>query len=252
MTYHGHGRLGFCTAFWVWFSLLSPFSIGCLDDAKVEHEDDPRTGMDAGVPSASGDEDGGTSPSDDEDAATRDPIDEDDDSDSDDEPEADAGTADSDSDSESELVAGTAIEAGCSSAQPPADGMCGGYYCGVDADTLTAAFDPASRCGGDPAMACDGALTTAVAACARQVKAAMPFASNDALRPMIQACVYEDAELQAVPEDCLGCFLDVAACASDHCLFQCLAGDSEECDQCQLDNDCTVPVFDCGGLPNPF
>jgi hypothetical protein len=253
MTYAGRRRLRYGAALAVWFSLSST---ACLDDAKSERDGRKSTGMDAGQPPGS-DHDSGATVNDGEDAGSVDPTDGHDDS-NDPESDPDAGADDSDPDPDPdqepapELVLGTAIEAGCSSSQAPAGGMCGGYYCGVDEATVTAAIDPDAKCGGDPAMACSGSLTTAVAVCAREVKSAMPFASNDALRPMIQTCVYEDDEFEAVPDDCLGCFLDVAACASDHCLFQCLAGDSEECDQCQLDNGCTLPVFTCGGLPSPF
>jgi hypothetical protein len=92
-----------------------------------------------------------------------------------------------------------------------------------------------------------------VGTCARMVKSAMFAATNEQLRPMIQDCVYEDAEIKAaVPADCLNCTIDAAACASDNCLTSCLAGDSTTCDACRLKNNCDPVVFSCGGLPSPL
>jgi hypothetical protein len=205
---------------------LSWFAVGCLDDAKSDGKDQPGLTMDAG---AEPDEDSGASP---------------------DEPgsEGDGG----ESDVPSGAVAGTAILAECSSTQPPADGMCGGYYCGVDEATLTPVIDPESACGSDPAMVCSGELLGAVGACARMVKGAMPTASDETLRTMIEACVHDDPSFESVSLECLGCFLDAAACASEHCLVECLSGDNATCDLCEIENDCTRPVFACAGLPDPF
>lgn len=151
------------------------------------------------------------------------------------------------------LVAGTATAAGCSSYQRPANGMCGGYFCGVDQATLAKALDPGGECTSDAAFVCDGRLVNKVGECARRIKSQMVFASNDELRGPTQDCVYEDPEFNGkVPEQCLGCFLDAAICAGDKCLLQCLQGDSSMCDQCRLDNNCEQPVFPCTGLPSPL
>ena len=148
---------------------------------------------------------------------------------------------------------------GCSSYGAEADGLCGGYYCNVTEDEIMAAFTPGlGPCGMNPDIegtvrrACSGSLTARVGRCAREVKSANVLDSDAQLRVKIQACIYEDAEFTEVPAECLSCFLDAAQCASDHCLIQCLAGDSAACDTCRLENGCNQPVPTCAGLPNPF
>ena len=155
-----------------------------------------------------------------------------------------------------EMIAGTAGT--CTTYGLPENGMCGGIYCNVDLELLTQAFaeNPAkpNGCGTVPAeLACSGLTARTVAACARKIKSANPVDSNDMLRPKVRACVFEEAELQAkMPESCLECYLDAAACSSDNCLVECLPGDSTFCDQCRLDKGCSLPVADCTGFPNPF
>ena len=117
---------------------------------------------------------------------------------------------------------------------------------------FTAAIDPDAVCGGDPALSCSSALVGVLGQCARDAKGAMPSASDEELRPLIEACVNEDARFEDLATDCLSCFLDATACASENCLVECLAGDSPACDRCQIESGCTLPVFACGGLPNPF
>ena len=149
------------------------------------------------------------------------------------------------------LVKGTG--ASCSSYGTPMNGKCGGYYCGVDQATLQKAVDPSAKCGGDVDLLCSNKVVIAVGMCARQIKSAMPLATNDELRPMVQACVFEDAEIKMkTSPECLNCTIDAAACAGDNCLIQCLAGDSAQCDSCRKMNNCEMPVFTCGGLPAPF
>jgi hypothetical protein len=150
-------------------------------------------------------------------------------------------------------VAGSAVRAGCSSYQPPGNGMCGGYFCGVTEAILEQESTPNAKCSSTAAFKCEGRIVLVVGACARRIKSAMPFASNDQLRPMIRDCIYEDAEIkQMVQAECLDCFIDAAQCAGDNCLVECLAGDSASCDACRRDNNCEQPVFPCTGLPNPF
>jgi hypothetical protein len=149
------------------------------------------------------------------------------------------------------LVAGTGTS--CASYATPANGKCGSYYCNVDLPTLTMAIDPATACGKDPEFTCNGNLVIAVGTCARQVKSENLLDSNDALRPKVEACVYEDPVIkQKVAPECLGCFIGAAICAGDNCLTQCLAGDSPGCDACRKQANCEAPVFTCGGLPTPF
>jgi hypothetical protein len=150
-------------------------------------------------------------------------------------------------------VAGSALAAGCSSYQLPANGMCGGYYCGVTEETLARESNPAAKCLGTAAFKCEGRIVLVVGTCARRFKSSMPFATNAELRPMIRDCVFEDAEIaQMVQADCLSCFIDAAQCAGDNCLIECLSGDSASCDSCRIQNNCEQPVFPCSGLPNPF
>jgi hypothetical protein len=149
------------------------------------------------------------------------------------------------------LVAGTGTK--CASYATPANGKCGTYYCGVDLATLSMALDPSTMCGKDADFTCNGNLVPAVGTCARRVKSENLFDSNDALRPKVEACVYEDAVIkEKVPNACLACFINAAICAGDNCLTQCLAGDSPGCDSCRKQNNCEAPVFSCAGLPSPF
>lgn len=149
------------------------------------------------------------------------------------------------------LVMGTGVN--CSSYGAPANGKCGGYFCGVDLATLQKAVDPMAKCGSDIDLLCRNAVITAVGNCARQVKSQMPFASNDELRPMIESCVFQDAEIKAnTTPECLACTITAAQCAGDMCLAECLAGDSAQCDTCRKMNNCDQPVFACGGLPSPL
>ena len=149
------------------------------------------------------------------------------------------------------LVAGTGTS--CASYATPMNGKCGSYYCNVDLPTLTMAIDPMTVCGKDPEFTCNGNLVIAVGTCARQVKSENLLDSNDALKPKVEACVYEDAVIkQKVAPECLSCFIGAAICAGDNCLTQCLAGDSPGCDACRKQNNCEAPVFSCGGLPTPF
>jgi hypothetical protein len=135
----------------------------------------------------------------------------------------------------------------------PANGKCGGYFCGVDLETLEKAVDPMAKCGGDVDLLCRNSVITAVGTCARQVKSQMPAATNEVLRPMVEACVFQDAEIKEnVTSDCLGCTITAAECAAANCLGECLAGDSAICDSCRKMNDCDQPMFACGGIPSPL
>lgn len=148
---------------------------------------------------------------------------------------------------------------GCNSYGAEANGMCAGYYCNVTEEEILAAFTPGlgpcsmnADIAGTVRRSCSGSLTTRVGRCAREVKSANVFDSDEQLRVKIQACIYEEPEFAEVPTECVSCFLDAAQCASDNCLIQCLAGDSAACDSCRLENNCNQPVPTCGGLPSPF
>lgn len=144
----------------------------------------------------------------------------------------------------------------CQSYTPPANGMCAGWFCGVNEETLAKAIDPMSECGGDAAMLCSGAVPEAVGQCARELKTSMAGATDEELRPLIEQCVYQaNPEIQEkTPQKCLACTIDVAQCAGqiDTCLFSCLSGNSPECDTCRLQNNCDQMVFPCLGLPSPI
>lgn len=141
----------------------------------------------------------------------------------------------------------------CHSYTEPTDGKCQGWFCGVTEEKLMEVVDPKAKCGGNVPLLCKGSVPIAVGKCARQIKAANFNKSNDELRPLVRDCVYEDAAIKdAVPEDCLNCTIDAAACAADNCLPQCIGGDSETCDTCRRDAGCDQSVFSCGGLPPPI
>lgn len=146
----------------------------------------------------------------------------------------------------------------CSTYGLPTNGKCGGVYCAVEPALLERAFQELTNrpngCNTVPSdLACSGLTARVTAACARKIKSANALASNAELRPKIQACVYEDAEIKAkMPPTCLSCYLDSATCSGDNCLIECLGGDSPSCDKCRLDKGCSRPVADCTGFPNPL
>jgi hypothetical protein len=167
-------------------------------------------------------------------------------------PEAGTGEAGmSSTGPDASLVTGTGSM--CSSYVMPENGKCGGYFCGVDLATLQEAVDPMAKCGGDADILCRNAVITAVGHCARQEKGKNPAAPNEQLTPLVEACVFQDAELkEKVTSDCLACTITAAECAADNCLGECLAGDSAVCDSCRKMNNCDQPVFECGGIPSPL
>ncbi|MDD9941996.1 MAG: hypothetical protein OXU20_13205, partial [Myxococcales bacterium] len=121
-------------------------------------------------------------------------------------------------------------------------------------------LDPNGACGannnaGGVAQVCDGGLVIVVGDCARTIKSQPQnlFSDNETLKPLVAQCVYEDPQFtDTLSMECLGCFLDVALCAGNLCLPQCLSGNTPECDQCRKDNNCEQPLFPCAGLPNPL
>jgi len=161
------------------------------------------------------------------------------------------GTSDEDAGTPSDALKGTGAE--CHSYTEIEGDKCQGWYCGVTEAELAAVVNPKARCGGDVGLLCKGTVTTKVGECAREKKFENLSASNDELRPLVRDCAYEDEVIKEnVPEDCLNCIIDVAACAADNCIQQCLSGDSEGCDSCRIMNNCDPQVFSCGQLPSPF
>ena len=153
-------------------------------------------------------------------------------------------------------IAGTAPKNACTSTTPAEDGMCSSHFCGITAEQLGAAMDPESPCGA-PEQACEqgGTLAKKVTDCSIEEKSKINNLgkTNEQLRPLVQACVYKDAEIkQTVTTECLGCFLDVAECAGEKCLTDCLVGTASQCDACRIRNGCEQPLFACAGLPNPL
>jgi hypothetical protein len=162
-----------------------------------------------------------------------------------------SGTGGSSSGPGSDVLLGTGDN--CSSYKPAEGDKCAGWFCGVSEAELTAAVDPKAICGGNVPLLCKGSVVEKVGVCARRLKAENFTATNDVLRPLVRDCVYEDADIKAaVPENCLDCTINAAACAADNCLAQCIGGDSATCDTCRRTAKCDQSVFDCGGLPPPI
>jgi hypothetical protein len=168
------------------------------------------------------------------------------------------GDGDNTGPSAREQIAGTGTANNCSTYGLPNGGNCGGIYCAIDEDLLSRALSETpsfpNGCGAVPAdLICSGITARTVAACARKEKSAAPLAPNSELRPKIQTCVLQEAEIAAkMPTSCLSCYLDSAECSGDNCLIDCLGGDSPTCDKCRLDKGCSRPVADCTGFPNPL
>ena len=152
------------------------------------------------------------------------------------------------------VVGGSATKNMCLSYTKPMGDKCGGYFCGVTQDQIAAEMPADTLCGASAAEgACNNKLPTLLASCARDIKSGSPLASNDELKPMIQACVFKDADIKAkTPQPCMDCFLTAATCAGDKCLVECLTGDSKECDACRATNKCDTTVFTCANVVSPF
>ncbi len=153
------------------------------------------------------------------------------------------------------LIKGSAMRAGCSSYQArEGDNQCAGYYCGVSKKTIENELKSGSgKCNPTAEDVCAGTVTTRVAKCARETKSNPLNAldSDAVIREKTLACVKMAPEIDS-SDECLGCFLDAAQCASNNCLTQCLTGDSPNCDTCRINNNCNQPVPLCAGLPSPF
>ena len=164
--------------------------------------------------------------------------------------DGDTGGGDGDAAS---MISGSAEAAGCQSFTAQTDSTCYGFYCGISKETLASAVLSSRKCDYPVEDACAGLLSTKVGSCARTVKSQNIFASEADIRTKTGECVYEDAKLKStVSMGCLDCYLDAAMCASKHCVTQCLSGDSKNCDECRLKNNCNQPVPGCAGLPSPF
>ncbi|MFT3923413.1 MAG: hypothetical protein QM778_12835 [Myxococcales bacterium] len=128
-----------------------------------------------------------------------------------------------------------------------ASGMCYGFFCGTNSNSIKAGLTPGAVCGSDPEVwiACDGEATRTVATCARE-NATMPD-----FNASTKACARRNTKLDVVDDACLDCYIASALCARDKCLVECLSGDSVECDTCREDQGCTPGYYTCGGLPDP-
>jgi hypothetical protein len=248
---------------WIIATILLAIAGACVSGANLENDDGSSsqkadagtTKRDAGKPSASNDDDEGgddeevTDEGEDDGSYDESPVDAGVKSDG---GKSDAGKADAGS--ALSAIKGSAKKAGCSSTQAAEDGMCSSHFCGITEEQLASASDPESVCG-PPATACEegGRLAKSVTDCSIQVKATNFGKTNEQLRPLVQACVYKDAEIKAkVNTECLGCFLAVAECAGEKCLVECLTGSPAVCDKCRIDKGCEAPLFECAGLPNPL
>jgi len=258
--------------------------VGCTETASIDNDRKGSTLKDAGTSNDDDDQSDDSSSSDDDDSSSSDDdsssSDDDssssddgsDDSSDDETPTLDAGTRDAGRDASTgadagrdastgsgtdagkpatSTIAGSATKAKCSSYGEPKNGMCGSYYCGVTQEQIMSEL-PADTLCPDPVRVCDGGLVKAVGDCARSTKAANLTATNAQLKPKVQACVQKNPEFADLQVECIGCFLDVALCAGDKCLLECLVGDSAGCDSCRMKNNCEKPVFSCAKLPSPF
>lgn len=145
-------------------------------------------------------------------------------------------------------VEGTAQEAQCHETSDTRDeGGCYSFYCGTNSNSIKAGATSSAACGSDAEVyyACDGATTRKVSDCARL----------NALRPDPSAatrdCVREDSKLDVITNACLDCYVKSADCAREFCVSECLAGNSDACDQCRQENGCTPDFYKCAGLPDP-
>jgi hypothetical protein len=150
-------------------------------------------------------------------------------------------------------ISGSATRAQCTSYRGTSYPFCGGYFCGVTEEQIAAALPAQTPCGSSAAtLACDNTLQSTVARCAREARSSDVLASTPELRPLIESCALKNGALSATPAACLSCYVRASECDADHCLLECLTGDSRNCEACRAKNSCNTAALTCAGLPNPF
>jgi hypothetical protein len=145
-------------------------------------------------------------------------------------------------------VEGTATAAQCTSTTDNRDeGMCYGFFCGTNSNSIAAALTEDSPCAtnAEVFLICDGEGVREASRCARV------HALDSDPREGTRTCMRENPALDPFSDACLDCFLDSADCAREFCVSECLAGDSPGCDACREENGCTPDYYTCSGLPNP-
>jgi hypothetical protein len=144
-------------------------------------------------------------------------------------------------------LAGTGLM--CTSWQEAPAGKCYGYWCGVDYELLRAETMPGGTCQGDEELEliCEGAIVEKIAQCARDnALTGTKFEEN------VVSCIRKEKTYDVVTDACLACYTASAKCALDECINECVAGDSQGCDDCRMEHGCTQGWYTCSGVPTVF
>ncbi len=133
-----------------------------------------------------------------------------------------------------------------------AQGGCYYGYCYTTLEGLKDTVTPGGACAmeQDAALQCEGTVTIVTSKCARSN--AGQIGDEARFRAAIKACVLEDAQVMAIHEPCIDCYVETAVCAGKLCTLECISGDSPACDECREEKGCTPDFYVCAGLPDPL
>jgi hypothetical protein len=151
-----------------------------------------------------------------------------------------------------------ASECGAQAAGKPTDssaaGGCYYFYCYQTEESLLSEATQGGKCANakDVAIQCEGESVTTVAKCARDNAAVLADQKEGAFAEAVRACARRNAKLAEFSDGCLDCNVESAVCAARECIFECVSGDSVNCDKCRQTKKCTPDFYTCAGLPDPL
>ncbi len=127
------------------------------------------------------------------------------------------------------------------------------FYCYQTEETLREQASPGGGCASDTdvAIQCEGRSVRTISDCARQESGVLAEKGEAAYGEAVAACARRDEMLAEFSDSCLACNVTSSVCAARRCLIECVTGDSQLCDKCREDNDCTPAFYTCAGLPDP-
>lgn len=150
------------------------------------------------------------------------------------------------------VIAGSAVAAGCLAHQAPANGMCGGFYCGVTLEEIDAEYTMAGKCKLSTEDVCSSKVSQRTTTCTTMVRSKDLGSPVESIGPKIIACIREDASI-VQSDECMDCYAQAGICGAKNCALPCLADtNGKDCAKCRMDNGCNQIVPACGGFPTPF
>jgi hypothetical protein len=140
-----------------------------------------------------------------------------------------------------------ASDSGCLAPSTPDASVCPGYGCKTTLQQLSALMDQEGACSSAAALAvaCDGRVTNAALQCTQE----NVFSLN--IDRSVNACLKRDAQLAAIGDDCLDCFVDEALCVLTRCFSACTINSTGNACQICRRQQCSAQLSVCTGLPSP-